>query len=85
MKRTNSRLVRKCLKSKMPSLYFALSKWLNYNKGFGIMAIVIKNNRIPYQSYYLPIEYCSPDQELYVIKFIALNSNYKWYLGGYCN
>ena len=30
----------------MPSLYFALSNWLNYDKEFDVMAIVIENNRI---------------------------------------
>ena len=62
----------------MPSLKFKLSKWLNYHKGFGIMAIVIKNNRIHCQTYCLTIGYYSLDQELYVVNFIALNSNYKW-------
>ena len=46
MNRTNSELIRKCLRSKIPSLKFTLSNWLNYYKGFGIMAIVIENNRI---------------------------------------
>ena len=31
------RLIRKCLRSKMPSLKFTLSNWLNYHKGFGII------------------------------------------------
>ena len=42
------------------------------------MAIVIENNRIHCYTYCLTIEYCSLDQELYVINFTALNSNYKW-------
>ena len=67
-------LIRTCLRRKLPSLYFALSNWLNYHKGFGVMAIVIGNNRI---FYCLTIEYYNPGQELYVVKFIALNSNYK--------
>ena len=62
----------------MPSLYFALSNWLNYYKGFDVMAIVIENNRIHCQTYCLTIEYCSPGRELYVVKFTALNLNYKW-------
>ena len=62
----------------MPSLKFKLSNWLNYHKGFGIMAIVIENNRIHCQTYCLTIEYCSLDQELYVVNFSTLNSNYKW-------
>ena len=60
----------------MPSLYFALSNWLNYHKGFSVIAIVIENNRIHCQTYCLTNEYYSPDRELYVTKFIALNSNY---------
>ena len=31
----------------MPSLKFKLLKWLNYHKRFGIMTIVVENNRIP--------------------------------------
>ena len=85
MNRTNSGLVRKYLRSKMPSLKFTLSKWLNYDKGFGIMAIVIENNRIHCQTYCLTIEYYSLDQELYVVNFTALNSNYKLYFRSYCN
>ena len=42
------------------------------------MAIVIENNRIHCQIYCLTIGYYSPGSELYVVKFIALNSNYKW-------
>ena len=42
------RLIRKCLRSKMPSSKFKLLNWLNYHKAFGIMAIVIENNRIHY-------------------------------------
>ena len=42
------------------------------------MAIVIEKNRIYYQIYFLTIGYCSLDQELYVINFLKLNSNYKW-------
>ena len=62
----------------MPSLNFTLSNWLNYHKGFGVMTIVVKNNRIHCQTYYLTIGYCSLDWELYVVNFTALNSNYKW-------
>ena len=62
----------------MPSSKFKLLNWLNYSKGFGIMAIVIKNNRIHCQIYCLTIEYCSLDQELYVVNFLKLNLNYKW-------
>ena len=62
----------------MPSLKFKLSNWLNYHKGFGIMAIVIENNRIHCQTYCLTIGYCSLGQELYVVNFSKLNSNYKW-------
>ena len=62
----------------MPSSKSTLLNWLNYHKGFDIMTIVIQNNRIPCQTYCLTIEYCSFDQELYVIKFSTLNSNYKW-------
>ena len=46
MNRTNSGLFRECWRSKMPSLKFKLSKWLNYHKGFSIMTIVFENNRI---------------------------------------
>ena len=74
MNRTNSGLLRKCLRSKMPSLNFTLSNWLNYHKGFGVMANVIENNRIHCQT----LGYCSLHQELYVVNFTALNSNYKW-------
>ena len=42
------------------------------------MAIVIENNRIHCQIYFLTIGYCSLDQELYVINFSKLNSNYEW-------
>ena len=62
----------------MPSLKFTFSNKLNNHKGFGIMAIVFENNRIPCQIYCLTIGYCSLDQELYVINFSTLNSNYKW-------
>ena len=48
----------------MSSFNFTLSNWLNYHKGFGIMAIVIENNRIHCQTYCLTIGYCSVDQEL---------------------
>ena len=75
MNRTNLGLIRKYLKSKMPSLYFALLSWLNYYKGFIVMAIVIENNRTHCQTYCPTIEYCSPDQDLYVVKFTAVNSN----------
>ena len=61
----------------MPSLKFKLSNWLIYYKGFGIMAIVIENNKIHCLIYYLTIEYCSLDQELYVVNFLTLNSKYK--------
>ena len=59
-------------------LKFTLSNWLDYHKGFGIMVIVIENNRIHCQTYCLTIEYYSLDQELYVVNFSTLNSNYKW-------
>ena len=62
----------------MPSLNFKLSNWLNYHKGFGIIAIVIENNIIHCQTYCLTIEYYSLDRELYVVNFSTLNSNYKW-------
>ena len=62
----------------MPSLKFIFSKWLNYHKGFGVIIIVIKNNRIHCWTYCLAIEYCSLGQELYVVNFSTLNSNYKW-------
>ena len=62
----------------MPSLYFALSNWLNYLKGFSAIAYVVKNNRMHCWIYCLTIEYCSIDQELYMVKFTALNLNYKW-------
>ena len=62
----------------MSSLKFTLSNWLNYHKGFGIMAIVIENNRILCQIYCLTIGYCSLDREVYVVNFTALNSKYKW-------
>ena len=45
----------------MLSLKFKLLNWLNYNKGFGIMVIVVENNRILCQIYFLTIEYCSLD------------------------
>ena len=62
----------------MPSLKFTLSRQLNYHKGFGIMAIVIENNRIPCQAYCLTIRYHSLDQEIYVLNFLTLNLKYKW-------
>ena len=62
----------------MPSLKFTLSNWLNYHKGFNIMAIVIENNRIHCLIYCLIIEYYSLDQKVYVVNFSTLNSNYKW-------
>ena len=62
----------------MPSLKFRLLNWLIYHKGFSIMANVIENNRIHCQIYFLTIVYYSLDQELYVINFSKLNSNYKW-------
>ena len=62
----------------MPSLKFKLLNWLNYHKGFSTIAIVIENNRILCQIYFLTIEYYSLDQELYVVNFSKLNSNYKW-------
>ena len=46
MNRINSRLIKEYLRSKMPSSKFKLLNWLNYHKGFGIMAIVIENNKI---------------------------------------
>ena len=78
MNRTNSELIRECLRSKMPFSKFKLSKWLNYYKGFSIMTIIIENNRIYHQIYFLTIEYCSLNRELYVTNFSKLNSNYKW-------
>ena len=78
MNRTNLGLIRECLRSKMPSLKFTFSNCLNYHKGFGIIAIVVENNRIHCQKYCLTIGYCNRDQELYVINFSTLNSNYKW-------
>ena len=69
----------------MPSLKFTLSNCLNYHKGFGIKTIVIENNRIYCQTYWLTIGYYSLDQELYVVNFTALNLNYKWVFRGYCN
>ena len=62
----------------MPSLKFRFLKWLNYHKGFGIMAIVIEYNRIHCQIFCLIIEYCSWDQDLYVVNFLKLNSKYNW-------
>ena len=62
----------------MPFSKFKLLNWLNYHKGFGTMTIVIENNRIHCQIYCLIIEYCSLDQELYVVNFSTLNLNYKW-------
>ena len=78
MNRTNLELVKEFLRSKIPSSNFKLLNWLNYHKGFSIMAIVIENNRIHCQIYFLTIEYCSLDQELYVVNFSELNSKYKW-------
>ena len=48
----------------MPSSKFKLSNWLNYYKGFSVMVIVIENNRIHCQIYFLTIGYCGLDQEL---------------------
>ena len=62
----------------MPSSKFKLSNWLIYHKGLSIITIVIKNNRIHCQIYFLTIGYYSLDQELYVINFSKLNLNYKW-------
>ena len=62
----------------MPSSKFKLSNWLNYHKEFGIMTIIIENNRIHCQTFCLIIGYCSLDRELYVVNFSNLNSNYKW-------
>ena len=62
----------------MPSAYLILSNYLNYHKGFSCGTIVIKNNRINYSIYGLPIENSSPGQELYMVKFTALNSKYEW-------
>ena len=56
----------------MPSLKFTFSNWLNYHKGFGIMAIVIENNRIHCQTYYLTIGDCSLGWELYVVNLSTL-------------
>ena len=78
MNRTNSGLIREYLRSKMPFSKFKLSNWLIYHKGFSIIAIVIENNRIHCQTFCLTIGYCSLDQELYVVNFSKLNSNYKW-------
>ena len=78
MNRTNSELIRECLRSRLPSSKFKLSNWLNYHKGFDIMAIVIGNNRIHYQTFCLTTGYCSLDRELYVVNFSKLNLNYKW-------
>ena len=78
MNRTNSGLIRKSLRSKMLSLYFTLSNWLNYHKGFSAIAILIENNRILFWIYCITIGYYSLDQELYVVIFTALDSNYKW-------
>ena len=57
---------------------FYIIKLVKLSQGFGVMAIVIENNRIHCHTYCLTIGYYSPDQELYVVKFTALNSNYKW-------
>ena len=78
MNRTILGLIEKCLRSKIPFPKFKLLEWLIYYKGFNIMDIVIENNRIHCQIYFLTIEYCSLDRELYVINFSKLNSNYKW-------
>ena len=78
MNRTILRLVRKYLRSKIPFSKFKLSNWLIYHKGFSLIAIVIENNRIHSQIYFLTIGYCSLGRELYVINFSELNSNYKW-------
>ena len=74
MNRTNLQLIRKCLKSKIPSLYFTLSYWLNYHKEFSAMVNFIENNRIHCWTYCLTTRYCSPDRELYMVKFTASNS-----------
>ena len=78
MNRTNIELIKECLSSKMPSSKFKLSNWLIYHKGFGIITIVIENNRIHYQIFCLTIGYYSLNQELYVVKFSKLNSKHKW-------
>ena len=72
MYRTNLGFIRECLKNKMPSLKFRLLKCVNYHKGFGIMAIVIENNRIHCQTFCLTIGYCSLDQELYAVIFFKI-------------
>ena len=72
MNRTKSELIKECLRSKMPFSKFKLSKWLIYHKGFSVMTIVIENNRIHCQIYFLTIEYCSLDQELYVVNFFEI-------------
>ena len=77
MNRTNLGLIRECLRSKIPSLKFTLSNWLNYHRGFGITIIVITNNRIYCQTYCLTIAHCRLDQELCVVNFTAWYSNYK--------
>ena len=69
----------------MPSFNFTYSSWLNYHKVFGVIAIVIENNRIHCQTYCLTIEYCSPDQELYVINFSTLIQIINGDFRGYCN
>ena len=78
MNRTYLRLIRQYLRSKLPSLKFTFLNWLNYHKGFSIIAIFTENNRIHCQIYCMTIEYCSLDQELYVVNFLTLNLNYKW-------
>ena len=62
----------------MPFSKFKLLNWLIYHKGFSIMVIIVKNNRIHCQIYFLTIKYYSLDQELYVVNFSKLNSKYKW-------
>ena len=66
IKQDNLGLVKKSLKSKMLSLYFAVANWLNYHKGFSVMAIVIKNNRIHCQTY------------VWQLNIVAQIKNYMW-------
>ena len=42
------------------------------------MATVIENNGIPCWTYCVIIGYCGSSAELFMIKFTALNLNYKW-------
>ena len=60
----------------MPSAYLTLLNYLNYYKGFSFRFIVVENNRIYCPNYCLPTENYSLGQELYMVKFTALNSKY---------